>query len=419
RHQKCKILNHPAQALKVHGIFTRIAIDLVFGLPVTEEGYKSIMRRKSANTLALYFFVLPPKIVLSDQDTEFNNKLEDGLIKWVGAEHKITSAYNPRTNGLTERFNQTLIEPLRKHAETTPNNWDKWLPYVLMAYRCRIHSTTQFTPFELMFGRNMNKADELKKLSEEIQQMALVKIDEVQKEQKRIQDKRTKPLIDSLEIGTTVFIKNEGILGKLEARYSGPYSISKVTSSGDFHYCDHETNNNVFLDLENSCSPLGVSTRNKIISSGENWYMALLVKQKHLIHGTGFKCKIEIKTSTFSESFLGYQTESSKSHYAKLSKEECEYMVKTKICNGSPMTCENENCFYEKEPVEVFNWWKTVTKNGVKCSVTAIVINGDSLDQRLFNSINHPCKASSLECPLHDSIIIWDSKIIQKCLMNY
>ncbi|CAF1052280.1 unnamed protein product [Brachionus calyciflorus] len=145
----------------------------------------------------------PPKIVLSDQGTEFNNKLVDGLIKWLGAEHKFTSAYNPSTNGLTKRFNQTLIESLRKHAETTPNNWDKWLPYVLMAYRCKIHSTNQFTPFELMFGRNMNKfenwtrqgtnceiielterADELKKLSEESQQMALVKIDEVQNEQK-------------------------------------------------------------------------------------------------------------------------------------------------------------------------------------------------------------------------------------------
>ena len=41
-------------------------------------------------------------------------------------------------------------------------------------------------------------------------------------------------------------------------------------------------------------------------------------------------------------------------------------MVKSKICNRFSMTCENENCFYEKEPEEEFNWWKTVTKNGVK-----------------------------------------------------
>ncbi|CAF1020657.1 unnamed protein product [Brachionus calyciflorus] len=184
---------------------------------------------------------------------------------------------------------------------------------------------------------------------------------------------------------------------------------------GDFHYCDHEKNNNVFLALENSCSAFVVSTRNKIISCGEIWYLALLIKQKHFIYGTGFKFKKEIKTATFRESFLGYQTESSKSHYVQLSKEECEYMVKTKICNGFPMICENENCFYEKEPEEEFNWWKTVTRSGVKCSVTAIGINGDSLDQRLFNSIKHPCKASSLELPLHHSIIIWVSKIIHKC----
>ncbi|CAF1017709.1 unnamed protein product [Brachionus calyciflorus] len=86
----------------------------------------------------------------------------------------------------------------------------------------------------------LDESEELKKLCEESQQMALVKIDEVQKEQKRIQDKRTKPLIDSLEKGTTVFIKNEGILGKLEARYSGPYSISKVTSSGNYELMDSE-----------------------------------------------------------------------------------------------------------------------------------------------------------------------------------
>ncbi|CAF1096574.1 unnamed protein product [Brachionus calyciflorus] len=82
------------------------------------------------------------------------------------------------------------------------------------------------------------RVDELKKLSEESQQMALVRIGEVQNEQKRIQTKRTKPLIDSLEIGTPVFIKNEGILGKLENRYSGPYTILNVTSSGNYELMD-------------------------------------------------------------------------------------------------------------------------------------------------------------------------------------
>ncbi|RNA33091.1 hypothetical protein BpHYR1_052347 [Brachionus plicatilis] len=34
---------HPAKAITINGIFDRIGIDLVFGLPVTEEGFTGIM----------------------------------------------------------------------------------------------------------------------------------------------------------------------------------------------------------------------------------------------------------------------------------------------------------------------------------------------------------------------------------------
>ena len=40
------------------------------------------------------------------------------MLKNIGVEHRVTSAYNPRTNGLTERMNQSLITALRKHVET-------------------------------------------------------------------------------------------------------------------------------------------------------------------------------------------------------------------------------------------------------------------------------------------------------------
>jgi len=72
-------------------------------------------------------------------------------------EHNVTAAYNPRTNGLTERFNQTLINSLRAHAEAHTEDWDFWLPFVLICYRNRVHSVTKFSPFELMFGKKMNK----------------------------------------------------------------------------------------------------------------------------------------------------------------------------------------------------------------------------------------------------------------------
>ena len=35
------------------------------------------------------------------------------------------------------------------------SNWDKYLPYVMFAYRSSVHKTTGYTPFHLMFGREV------------------------------------------------------------------------------------------------------------------------------------------------------------------------------------------------------------------------------------------------------------------------
>jgi transposase InsO family protein len=76
--------------------------------------------------------------------------------KIIGTEHRVTAAYNPRTNGLTERFNRSLCDALRKHAEADPLQWHTWLPYVLISYRRRMDTITKYSSFQLMFGRSMN-----------------------------------------------------------------------------------------------------------------------------------------------------------------------------------------------------------------------------------------------------------------------
>ncbi len=45
-----------------------------------------------------------------------------------------TSPYHPQTDGLVERFNQTLKNMLQKFVADTGCDWDKWLPFVLFAY---------------------------------------------------------------------------------------------------------------------------------------------------------------------------------------------------------------------------------------------------------------------------------------------
>jgi len=64
-----------------------------------------------------------PKELLSDQGKEFLNCVDEQLVKAVGMESKVTCAYDPRTNGLVERFNQTLIQRLGRHAQINGKDW--------------------------------------------------------------------------------------------------------------------------------------------------------------------------------------------------------------------------------------------------------------------------------------------------------
>lgn len=69
-------------------------------------------------------------------------------------EHRISSAYyHPQTNGLVERFNQTLQHSLVKVVKENQTDWDEKLDGVLFAYRTSKQKSTKLSPFELMHCR--------------------------------------------------------------------------------------------------------------------------------------------------------------------------------------------------------------------------------------------------------------------------
>ena len=74
-------------------------------------------------------------MVLSDQGREFVNQVSKDLFSITNTEHRISSAYHPQTNGLPERFNQTLQRALMKLVNNSQNNWDEKLDGILFAYR--------------------------------------------------------------------------------------------------------------------------------------------------------------------------------------------------------------------------------------------------------------------------------------------
>ncbi len=66
-----------------------------------------------------------------------------------------TTPYHPQTDGMVERFNQTLKSMLRKFVSETGADWDHWLPYLMFSYREVPQASTGYSPFELLYGRQV------------------------------------------------------------------------------------------------------------------------------------------------------------------------------------------------------------------------------------------------------------------------
>ncbi len=93
--------------------------------------------------------------ILTDQGTNFMSTLLKQVYKLLGIKSLRTTPYHPQTDGLTERFNQTLKQMLRKFVCDSGNDWDQWLPYLLFAYREVPQSSIVFSPFELLNGHEV------------------------------------------------------------------------------------------------------------------------------------------------------------------------------------------------------------------------------------------------------------------------
>jgi hypothetical protein len=153
--------------------FQRWHIDYLQDLPLTEEGYTNCITATDSATR--WFIAIPtkdrlaktsakfifdhiitnfgsPVEIVSDRSKSFLNMVVEELLKISKTSHLKTSSYHPRTNGAGERPHATFNSILSKLCQGYPERWSRFVSRAVLAMRTRIHSTTGYSPFYLVYG---------------------------------------------------------------------------------------------------------------------------------------------------------------------------------------------------------------------------------------------------------------------------
>lgn len=175
RHAIRKYGYQPLQSIEAELPMDHLQMDLASGLATTPGGNNIILvvvdvatrfvwlfalENKSAQSVANALFSLfcnvgTCKILQSDNGTEFVARVIDELTKVAGIDHRLISAYSPRSNGLVERQVQVVKKTIRKLVQDKPD-WDAYLPAIQLAINTKITKLTGSTPFSLFYGRRWN-----------------------------------------------------------------------------------------------------------------------------------------------------------------------------------------------------------------------------------------------------------------------
>ena len=177
----CQLTGKPNQTIKlvplspipaVSSPFERLLIDCVGPLPKSKNGslylltvmcqstrypaaysLRNITAKSVVKALSQFVSVFGiPKIIQTDRGTNFTSQLFGEVLKQLHVRHATSTAYHPQSQGALERFHQTLKSLLRSYCTELNRDWEEGLPWLLLAAREVVQSSTGFSPNDLVFG---------------------------------------------------------------------------------------------------------------------------------------------------------------------------------------------------------------------------------------------------------------------------
>lgn len=183
-----------------------------------------------------------PRRIVSDKGTAFTSKEFQQFVEYNGIQHVQTAVRTPRANGQAERINQTVLNALKCLVGDT-KEWDTETTTIQWSINSQLNATTKFSPNDLIFNfslRDVSYNRIIQAVGDEerenfdvrvIQQQAVANIQKQKEKWKaRFDSRHSKPT--QYKEGDLVVIDTvpqpTGESHKLDARYKGPYIVTKI-----------------------------------------------------------------------------------------------------------------------------------------------------------------------------------------------
>ena len=277
----------PLHPLPIVHVFDRWHMDIIGPLTTSSEGHRYILLCTDSMSRWIEAFPLvkqdsvtiarvlhneifcrydAPRTLLSDRGRNFLSKVVQELCKIYKIKRIHTSSYHAQTNGFSERMNSTLEQAIRAYIKPDQKNWPEVIPGILQAIRkTPATRSTQFSPYHLVFGREMNipidhelipiihtgdaakYMDTLRDTLDLSHKIAEENVKVSQRQYKEQYDKRSKET--EYLLGQKVLLHNEyvpkGLSPKLHIKWNGPYYITEVGGNDTYALRNCDTHKSV------------------------------------------------------------------------------------------------------------------------------------------------------------------------------